>query len=169
MNKRIGNRKTIALVGSGNLSRRVKTAARSVNRRRSKRRWQGAYDKPRQATRCNERACNNTCASAQAIRGGQNENTLAFVNLDVVRACTGPCAIGFGSRGACKLANFFASKSSLIGCPAGIIPIPRGRIPMIDLRPKWMLNAHRIVRCGSAKLEFIAGKVLVMLCGERVF
>ena len=92
MNKRIGNRKTIALVGRGNLNRRVKTAARSINRLRSKRRWQGAYDKPRQAARYNERACNNSCASAQAIRGGQNEDTLAFVNFNVVRAC------GFATR-----------------------------------------------------------------------
>ena len=97
MNKRIGTQKTIALVGTGNLSRRAK-AARSVNRRRNKRRWQGAYDKPRQATRYNERACNYTCASAHAISGGQNEDTLAFVKLDVVRACTGPGQVRFATR-----------------------------------------------------------------------
>src|SRR4249920_1983285 len=98
MNKRIGSQKTIALVGSGNWSRRVKTRARSANRHRSKRRWQGAYDKPRQATRYNERACNNACANAQAIRGGQNEDTLTVVNLDVVRACTGASQVGFATR-----------------------------------------------------------------------
>ena len=77
----------IALVGNRILSRGIKTPGRPVNQRRSKRRWQGAYDEPRQATRCNERDYNKPCASAEAVRGGQNGNTLAFVNLDVVRNC----------------------------------------------------------------------------------
>jgi hypothetical protein len=48
-----------------------------------------------------------------------------------------------GSRRTRKSANFLTFKSSLIGCPDGIIPISRGRTPMIALRTKWMLNTQQ--------------------------